>query len=50
MSEHSLFRERAKEYLREHRIVELFQDISSSLCYNRPEDVWTHILEQLEVK
>ncbi len=29
----------ADEYLRKHRIVELFEDLCSDLCYEQPQNI-----------
>ena len=42
--------ERAEEYLRKHRIPELFEDLCSAVCFKRPENVQGFLKEQLKLK
>lgn len=37
----------AEEYLNKHRIVELFEDLCSSICFKKPEDVKKFIIDEL---
>jgi len=39
-----------EEYLRAQRIQELFEDICTNICYQRPEDVKAFIVQQLQQK
>ena len=38
-SEHDQLKVKAEDYLRQHRIVELFEDLSTSICYHQPENI-----------
>ncbi|XP_062610736.1 EF-hand calcium-binding domain-containing protein 10-like [Saccostrea cucullata] len=38
----------AKEYLEEHRVLELFNNMTSQLIYNRPENPKKYMIELLE--
>eukprot|EP00826_Nyctotherus_ovalis_P037116 TRINITY_DN3365_c0_g1_i9.p1 TRINITY_DN3365_c0_g1~~TRINITY_DN3365_c0_g1_i9.p1 ORF type:complete len:146 (-),score=53.71 TRINITY_DN3365_c0_g1_i9:106-543(-) len=40
----------AQEYLREHRILELFEDLCSHLAVAQPENVEQFLIEQLKLK
>lgn len=40
----------AEEYLRKHRIMELFEDLCTAVCYKKPENVEEFLVEQLELR
>ncbi|XP_060768142.1 testis-specific expressed protein 55 [Neoarius graeffei] len=40
--------ERAVEYLERHNILQVFQEITESLVYDRPDDPLRFMLEQLQ--
>jgi hypothetical protein len=40
----------ADEYLRKHRIVELFEDLCSDLCYEQPQNINEFLIERLKLK
>ena len=42
--------ERYQEYMREHKVVELLEDICSAVAYLQPENVNEFIIEQLEMR
>lgn len=37
----------ADDYIRKHRLIELFEDLATSLAYRRPENVEDFLIEQL---
>ena len=39
MAQVNYLKDKADEYLRKHRIVELFEDICSAICFKQPESV-----------
>jgi Ca2+-binding EF-hand superfamily protein len=42
--------ERAETYLMKHRIVDLFEDLSTKLCFKQPDEVDEFIIDQLKMK
>ena len=40
----------ADSYLREHRIIELFEDLATALAFKRPENMEDFLIEQLKNK
>jgi hypothetical protein len=44
-----LFNE-ADDYIRKHRLIEIFEDLATSLAYRRPENIEEFLIEQLENK
>ena len=42
--------EDAEKYLGRHRVLELFEDLCTMLCYRRPTDVREFLIEQLQVR
>lgn len=38
------------DYIRNHRLIELFEDLSTALAYRRPENMEEFLIEQLELK
>lgn len=47
--DNALFNE-ADEYIRKHRLIELFEDLATALAYRRPENIEDFLIEQLENK
>ncbi len=45
MTETNYLKDRADAYLRKHRVVELFEDLCSAICFKQPEDIETFIIE-----
>ncbi len=43
-------REQADAYLRKHRIVDLFEDLCTKICFKQPEDIDAFVVEQLKQK
>eukprot|EP00930_Biecheleria_cincta_P000167 TRINITY_DN10034_c0_g1_i2.p2 TRINITY_DN10034_c0_g1~~TRINITY_DN10034_c0_g1_i2.p2 ORF type:complete len:123 (+),score=39.41 TRINITY_DN10034_c0_g1_i2:200-568(+) len=39
---------KADEYLKRHRILELFNDLCSSVCYKQPEDLRGFLIQELQ--
>ncbi|KAL4475415.1 hypothetical protein ABPG72_022050 [Tetrahymena utriculariae] len=50
MSQVNHLKEKADEYLRKHRINELFEDICTAICFKQPEDIEGFIIQQLKLK
>ena len=42
--------DRAENYLRKHRINELFEDLCTSICYDKPSNIQEFLREQLKIK
>jgi len=42
--------EDADRYLSRHRVLELFEDLCTMLCYRRPTDVREFLIEQLQIR
>ena len=40
----------ADEYIRKHRLVELFEDLASAVAYRQPEKLEQFLIERLELK
>ena len=40
----------ADEYIRKHRLVELFEDLASAVAYRQPEKLENFLIERLELK
>lgn len=40
----------AEEYLRKHRIMELFEDLATAIAYKKPENLEEFLIEQLELR
>ena len=40
----------ADEYIRNHRLVELFEDLASAVAYRQPENLEKFLIERLELK
>ncbi len=40
----------AEEYLRKHRIIELFEDLCSDLSYEQPQNINEFLIERLKLK
>ena len=40
----------ADEYIRKHRLVELFEDLASALAYRQPEKLNEFLIQRLELK
>lgn len=40
----------AEDYLAKHRIVELFEDLCSAICFKKPDNVQKFIVEELQIK
>ena len=40
----------ADEYIRNHRLVELFEDLASAVAYRQPENLEKLLIERLELK
>ena len=40
----------ADEYIRKHRLVELFEDLASAVAYRQPEKLGQFLIERLELK
>ena len=40
----------ADEYIRKHRLVELFEDLASAVAYRQPENLEKFLIERLELK
>ena len=40
----------ADEYIRKHRLVELFEDLASAVAYRQPENLENFLIERLELK
>jgi len=40
----------ADDYIRKHRLIELFEDLATALAYRRPENLEDFLIEQLENK
>ena len=40
--------EQAEKYLEEHKVLELFSELSAALIHNQPEDPKAFLLEHLE--
>lgn len=40
----------ADEYIRKHRIIELFEDLATALAYRRPDNLESFLIEQLQNK
>ena len=47
---HVFRREKAEEYLRLHRIPDLFEDLCTKVCFRQPEDIDNYVIEQLKLK
>lgn len=47
--DNALFNE-ADDYIRKHRLIELFEDLATALAYRRPVDLEDFLIEQLENK
>ena len=43
-------REECEKYLREHRIKELFEDLTTALAYKQPEKVENFLIKELELR
>lgn len=43
-------REKAEEYLRTHKIKELFEDLCSTVLYKQPENVEQFLIEELQTR
>ena len=43
-----MFQKNAAEYIKDHRIQELFEQLTTALVYNRPDDPRSFIKEHLE--
>mmetsp|Transcript_75076 Transcript_75076/g.168105 ORF Transcript_75076/g.168105 Transcript_75076/m.168105 type:complete len:140 (-) Transcript_75076:163-582(-) len=41
---------KADEYLRKHRIMELFNDLAASVCFHKPQNVRDFLLKELELR
>mmetsp|Transcript_110923 Transcript_110923/g.324475 ORF Transcript_110923/g.324475 Transcript_110923/m.324475 type:complete len:141 (+) Transcript_110923:97-519(+) len=41
---------KADEYLRKHRILELFNDLCASVCFHKPQNVRDFLLKELELR
>ncbi|CAK9104322.1 EF-hand calcium-binding domain-containing protein 10 [Durusdinium trenchii] len=41
---------KADEYLRKHRILELFSDLCASVCFHKPSDLRGFLLEELQLR
>ncbi len=44
MTEHTVLTCQAEKYLRENRIVELMEDLTTAILYHKPDDVNAFIL------
>ncbi|KAM3145124.1 hypothetical protein pb186bvf_002799 [Paramecium bursaria] len=42
--------EKADHYVRQHRIIELFEDLCTAVAYEQPQDIKKFLIEQLKVK
>mmetsp|Transcript_129033 Transcript_129033/g.275390 ORF Transcript_129033/g.275390 Transcript_129033/m.275390 type:complete len:131 (-) Transcript_129033:151-543(-) len=42
--------QKADEYLAKHRILELFNDLCASVCFEKPQDVRSFLLQQLQTR
>merc|ERR1712137_1343029 len=41
---------KADEYLKKHRIMELFNDLCASVCFQKPQDVRAFLLQELQTR
>eukprot|EP00930_Biecheleria_cincta_P008825 TRINITY_DN110407_c0_g1_i1.p1 TRINITY_DN110407_c0_g1~~TRINITY_DN110407_c0_g1_i1.p1 ORF type:complete len:147 (-),score=29.33 TRINITY_DN110407_c0_g1_i1:173-571(-) len=41
---------KADEYLKKHRILELFNDLCSSVCFHKPDDVRGFLIQELQLR
>mmetsp|Transcript_62963 Transcript_62963/g.73281 ORF Transcript_62963/g.73281 Transcript_62963/m.73281 type:complete len:134 (+) Transcript_62963:26-427(+) len=48
--ENNPFKQEADDYLRKHHILELFEDLCTSICYKQPDNIEEFIVEQLKIK
>eukprot|EP00746_Dinoflagellata_sp_MGD_P167239 gnl/MRDRNA2_/MRDRNA2_97706_c0_seq1.p2 gnl/MRDRNA2_/MRDRNA2_97706_c0~~gnl/MRDRNA2_/MRDRNA2_97706_c0_seq1.p2 ORF type:complete len:132 (+),score=43.47 gnl/MRDRNA2_/MRDRNA2_97706_c0_seq1:89-484(+) len=42
--------QKADEYLKKHRIAELFNDLCASICFHKPKNVRQFLLQELQLK
>ncbi|CAD8086325.1 unnamed protein product [Paramecium sonneborni] len=42
--------EKADLYIRQHRIIELFEDLTTAISYEQPADIKKFLIEQLQLK
>ena len=40
----------ADEYLRKHKVLELFEDLTTILCYKQPENIEAFLIETLKTR
>ena len=43
-------KDKADEYLRKHRIIELMEDLCSDVCFEQPKNIEEFIIERLKLK
>ena len=43
-------KDEAELYLRKHRIVELFEDLCTSVCFAQPDNIEEFLIEQIKLK
>ncbi|CAE8587373.1 unnamed protein product, partial [Polarella glacialis] len=41
---------KADEYLKQHRIMELFNDLAASVCFHKPEDLKSFLIQELQLR
>mmetsp|Transcript_4838 Transcript_4838/g.8641 ORF Transcript_4838/g.8641 Transcript_4838/m.8641 type:complete len:131 (+) Transcript_4838:76-468(+) len=42
--------QKADEYLKKHRILELFNDLCGSVCFHKPQDVRAFLVQELQLR
>lgn len=46
----NVLKEKADEYLRKHRLIELMEDLCSDVCFEQPKNIEEFLIERLKLK